>query len=286
MADASLNEKEEDRVIIEHNLLRVSECFVYTIPPMKSSGGHRAEDWNLASPLATCSLSLIQHDSALLINFLSSRPKNDGPKGATEDFLFAQSKIKFDDNPNMQHWVENVVDSSRYFVVRISDEKKKREAHIGLGFRERNDATDFKMGLMDYQKAMNREKIAEEMTKNQYTPEKMSSDAEETPLPEVSKLSLKEGEKIHIQLPPGYEKQRSHKQTTPKKVVGKGGLLLKKPPPPAKVIEKDEAPSSNGEGKDAETPSSTDEGKEKTGDEENDDDDEWGDFESSEATTG
>lgn len=277
MANEDISPSEDERVVLEQNLLRVEECFVYTIPPMKSSGGHRADDWNLANPLATCSLNLTRLDSTLLINILSSRPKHDGPKGATENFLFAQSKIKYDENQNMEHWVENVVDSSRYFVVRISDERKKREAHIGLGFRERNDATDFKMGLMEYVKAMKREKMAEEIHKtHEHLDGNNPSDSESNglplpPLPAVSKLTLKEGEKIHISLP-NVEREGKHRSSpkTHEKVVGKGGLLLKKPraattpallPKPETELVK--------------------ETKLEISDEKNDDDDEWGDFESS-----
>lgn len=42
--------------------------------------------------------------------------------------------------------VEAVLDSSRYFVVRIEDEGKK--AYIGMGFQERTDSFDFSMPLL------------------------------------------------------------------------------------------------------------------------------------------
>lgn len=35
---------------------------------------NRAEDWNLASPLASCSLDMLQKDDTLLINLLGDQP--------------------------------------------------------------------------------------------------------------------------------------------------------------------------------------------------------------------
>ena len=34
-------------------LLTVNETFVYKIPPLKGSGGHRASDWDLGKPAMT-----------------------------------------------------------------------------------------------------------------------------------------------------------------------------------------------------------------------------------------
>ena len=50
----------------------------------------------------------------------------------------------------MEHYVEAVMDSTRYFCVRVTDEKAGREALIGLGFREREEAADFRAALAKY----------------------------------------------------------------------------------------------------------------------------------------
>eukprot|EP01083_Nonionella_stella_P018257 50939_1 len=129
----------DEKVVIEQRLLKIDEVFIYHIPPMRSADGHRAEDWNLAKPLATCSLLVARRDNDLCINIMAERPKPGAPSGAVESYLFAQSNIRVDlSNPShkIEHWVVPVVDSSRYFAVRIIDLKSGREAFIGVGFRE------------------------------------------------------------------------------------------------------------------------------------------------------
>jgi Protein of unknown function (DUF1681) len=56
--------------------------------------------------------------------------------------------------------VEPVVDSSRYFVVTIVDPIHHRRAYIGIGFRERMDATSLTMALQDYERSRQRELLA------------------------------------------------------------------------------------------------------------------------------
>ena len=52
-----------------------------------------------------------------------------------------------DDGPSV---IEPVLDSSRYFVMRI--EKDRKKAYIGIGFQERSEALDFKIALQEYKK--------------------------------------------------------------------------------------------------------------------------------------
>lgn len=227
----------DEKVVIEQRLLKIDQCFVYRIPPMRSADGHRADDWNLASPLATCSLVVARRDDDLCINIMAERPKPGAPAGATETYLFAQSNISVDlSNPShtIEHWVNLVVDSSRYFAVRIKDSKSGREAFIGVGFRERTDATNFRMSIEDYINSLKREEKAAllqkqfEQSSRGYSSSGENGDAnfEKTSIPK-SNLSLKEGEKLHINM---KSSRANPNRSLPKSKNGMVGL--KKPPPP------------------------------------------------------
>lgn len=87
------------------------------------------------------------------------------------------------------HPVEAVIDSSRYFVLRIEENigGRMRHAFIGIGFRERTEAYDFQAALHDHMKYLDKKKTAEEM-EQQYQ-HKSSGD-----------YSLKEGETLKLQL--------------------------------------------------------------------------------------
>ena len=56
--------------------------------------------------------------------------------------------------------VEPVIDSSRYFVLRVEDEATRRHAFLGLGFRERDAASDFKLAVQEQQQQRDRERTA------------------------------------------------------------------------------------------------------------------------------
>ncbi|XP_022872508.1 uncharacterized protein At1g03900-like [Olea europaea var. sylvestris] len=63
------------------------------------------------------------------------------------------------------HPVEPVIDSSRYFVVRVEENigGHLRHAFIRIGFRERPKAYDFQSALHDHMKYFNKKKTVEEM---------------------------------------------------------------------------------------------------------------------------
>jgi hypothetical protein len=171
-------------------------------------------------------------DDSCVIKLIVETVKDGGV--GTDTSLFAESIIKVDEMNKLEYFLQQVVDSSRYFAIKIENKTSGRTAHIGVGFREREDAINFRMALQDYERSILRECKAEAIHQKF---EDAKDTGEDVPdLPEVSKLTLKEGQKIHIKIK-GYETV-VHKEQ--KKVAGSGcgiALLLKKPPPPASVEE-------------------------------------------------
>lgn len=65
---------------------------------------------------------------------------------------------------NIIQFVDAVIDSSRYYVVKIKDPKSTRTTLLGVGFREREDAFDLKNSLNEYVKFINRMELASQMS--------------------------------------------------------------------------------------------------------------------------
>ncbi|KAF8201782.1 adaptin ear-binding coat-associated protein 1 [Pholiota molesta] len=121
---------------IDSILYIAREVSVYKIPPLNANEGHRANDWgDLASPLWKGRLRIIENSKGAALHL----------EDAQTGELFARAEYDVT-RPS----VEAVLDSSRYFVVRVEDAGKK--AYIGLGFAERSDSFDFNVALQDYTK--------------------------------------------------------------------------------------------------------------------------------------
>jgi adaptin ear-binding coat-associated protein 1/2 len=58
-------------------------------------------------------------------------------------------------------FVDGVIDSSRYYVLRLQDRASSRSVLIGIGFRERDTAFDFKNALNDYVRYIDRMSTAD-----------------------------------------------------------------------------------------------------------------------------
>jgi len=195
----------------------------------------------------------------------------------------------------MSHWIEPVTDSSRYFVIRISDEQRKKEAHIGIGFRERNDALNLKMSLQEYENTMRKEAMVNDMddgnnavNDEQYRDDHGEHNSISNANEMISNLSLKDGEKIHINLKNISSSRNRIKKSTSSEGSTSSSVskpfLLKKPPPPASSSAAD---TDDDKGVVQNSTSSIQnvsialQSPNNEGDDNDDDDDDWGDFESS-----
>ncbi|XP_076321849.1 NECAP-like protein CG9132 isoform X2 [Tachypleus tridentatus] len=188
----------------ERVLLVKQEVFIYKIPPRTSNRGYRAADWKLDSPDFTGRLRVVTKGSECVLKI---EDRNNGE-------LFAKCPV--DKYPGIA--VESVLDSSRYFVLRIHDDSG-HSAFIGIGFADRGDSFDLNVTLQDHFKSMTKE---EELEKVWEKEGKKHLD-----------LRFKEGETIKINMNiakvPGKSRPKSKTQLGSGKTIG----LL--PPPPGGI---------------------------------------------------
>jgi len=144
-----------------------AEVFVYNIPPRPSNRGYRASDWKLDAPDFTGRLKVVSRGEKL---FIKIEDKVSGE-------LFAQCPIE--EYPGVA--IEAVLDSSRYFVVRIQNDAGQ-SANVGIGFADRGDSFDLNVALQDYFKGLKNEQ-----------------DSTQAPAPKLD-LAFKEGQTIKIQI--------------------------------------------------------------------------------------
>ncbi|KAL5109386.1 Adaptin ear-binding coat-associated protein 1 [Taenia crassiceps] len=163
----------------ESVLLVKREVFLYTLPPRQSTRGYRAAEWSLDAPTWTGRLRVVTRsgssDSLLYIRL----------EDAVSGRLYAQCPVEA--FPSVA--VEQVLDSSRYFVIRlVSDDG--RTVFVGIGFAERSDAFDLNVAIQDHFKhckqAAEAEKFQAELASDQN-------------LPKLD-LGLKEGQRLRLNL--------------------------------------------------------------------------------------
>lgn len=134
---------EEDDESLEQTLLVVREVSVYKIPPRSTSGGYKCGEWLQSDKIWSGRLRVVSCKDRCEIRL---EDPNSGE-------LFAACFVHAGQRENS---VESVLDSSRYFVLKIEDGTGKH-AFIGLGFAERNEAFDFNVALSDHEKYVRRE---------------------------------------------------------------------------------------------------------------------------------
>jgi adaptin ear-binding coat-associated protein 1/2 len=134
---------EEEEEAFEHTLLVVREVTVYKIPPRASSGGYKCGEWLQSDKIWSGRLRVVSCGTRCEVRL------EDPASGE----LFAACFVY---PGQREQSVETVLDSSRYFVIKIEDGRGKH-AFVGLGFNERNEAFDFNVALSDHEKYLKRE---------------------------------------------------------------------------------------------------------------------------------
>ncbi|EEF32550.1 uncharacterized protein At1g03900 [Ricinus communis] len=167
---------DDDEESMEHTLLVVREVSVYKIPPRSTSGGYKCGEWLQSDKIWSGRLRVVSCKDRCEIRL---EDPNSGE-------LFAACFVLPGQRENS---VETVLDSSRYFVLKIEDGRGKH-AFIGLGFGERNEAFDFNVALSDHEKYVRRENEKD-------SAETSESDTHIDIHPAVNHR-LKEGETIRI----------------------------------------------------------------------------------------
>ncbi len=171
---------------IQRILFIANSVHVFTIPPLSSTKGYVAATWtadNNKRQIFTARIRILE----------TAVPKPPPSSGET-----IRTDILLEDPKNGQLFaaapytvssvVEQVLDSSRFFAVRVQGEGG-RKAVLGIGFEERSEAFDFSVALQEVRKTLGIEDHGKAGGKKVLKEDKP---------PEKKDFSLKEGETITV----------------------------------------------------------------------------------------
>ncbi|CZT41798.1 probable adaptin ear-binding coat-associated protein 1 [Rhynchosporium secalis] len=204
---------------IQRILFISQSVHIYNIPPLTSTKGYIAASWtadNNKRQIFTARLRVLE----------TAIPSPSSPSGEQlkTDILLEDPKTGqlFAAAPyTSPAIVEQVLDSSRFFAVRVEGEGG-RKAVLGMGFEERSEAFDFSVALQEVRKTLGIEDNGKSGGKK---PVK-----EEKPV-EKKDFSLKEGETITVSIG-GRGIGRRNPKKEEEQESGFGGRGFSLPPPP------------------------------------------------------
>lgn len=188
---------------LEVALFEAKEVYVYRLPPRGTSAGYKAAEWPDSDLIWTGKIAVVERGRSCAVRLLVP------DTGA----VFAECPVQ----PGS---VEPVLDSSRFFVLKIVDARSGRHAFLGMGFGERSESFDFSAALQDHQRRIDDE-------------ERYRKQREENALRPPVDRAIPSGQTISIQLKGAAPKQSSSSSSAassvPLAAVPPGALL---PPPP------------------------------------------------------
>ncbi|KAI9801753.1 MAG: hypothetical protein M1825_003125 [Sarcosagium campestre] len=213
---------------IQRVLYIAPKVHVYQIPPLTSNKGYTASTW-------TADDNKRQIFTARLRILETAIPPADSAKDETvkTDILLEDpsSGDLFAAAPYVsESVVEQVLDSSRFFAIRVQGEGGRR-AVLGLGFEERSEAFDFGVSLQEVRKVqgLDKPKTASGGARGS----KVAAAAAKSP--EKMDFSLKDGETITINIGSKSRKAhgKSHGGSTASSATSDSPSLFSIPAPPS-----------------------------------------------------
>ena len=126
--------------------------FSHQIPPKRTAMGHRAEQWNVERWIREVRLKVVTQGEACRVVLVDKE----------SDELFAVAPIP--PGISIDVVVEPVLDSSRYYVLRVEDtsEGRTRHAFIGVGFCHRPHSSDFSAALYEHRRFLQKKRRGRE----------------------------------------------------------------------------------------------------------------------------
>jgi len=201
---------------IQRILFLSPRVHIYNPPPLTSTSGHLASTWTgpVSRQIFTARLRILE--TAVSTSSGAEKLKADILlEDPSSGELFAAAPY------TAAAVVEQVVDSSRFFAIRVQD-PAGRKAVLGLGFEERSEAFDFSVALQEVRKTLDFDKVPGDPRR----PVKKEQKKVERD------FSLKDGETITVNLSGKVGKGRRAGGLSPSSNEGgpAGGFSL--PPPP------------------------------------------------------
>jgi hypothetical protein len=231
-----------DPETIQRILFLSSSVHVYAIPPLTSTKGYTAADWTVPDPrngnktrqIFTARLRILE--SSPVDSDFSSASTSASPKNVKIDVLLEDptSGDLFAGAPYTDPGaVEQVLDSARFFVLRVVSPEDGRRAMLGIGFEERAEAFDFLVGLEEGRKVLGFGNDGGGSGKGKDAGKKAKKDEEKD-------FSLKPGERIKVEIGRKGERRVVRKEEeavrspeTERREDERALFSIAPPPPPA-----------------------------------------------------
>ena len=222
---------------IQRVLFLAPTVHVYQIPPLSSLKGHTASSWtaqNNSREIFTARLRILESapvDADGNSELYASSSTSSGASSIKTDILLEDPKSGelFAAAPYTSTGVvEQVLDSSRFFAVRVEGEGG-RKATLGIGFEERSEAFDFGVALQEVKRVLGLDGVGASAAAGQQPGslggrkgKAVGKQAE----PPKKDWSLKEGESIKVDIGMRGRRKEGEEQ-------GNGGALYSIKPPPS-----------------------------------------------------